>query len=98
VLGQTGQTLVDAAMRELAATGYLGNRLRQVAASYLIHDLAVTGAPALPGLSHSCWTTTSTATRATGFTLPVGVQIRGGAALILSSKPPPTTLMEPTSV
>jgi deoxyribodipyrimidine photo-lyase len=26
-------------MRELAATGYLGNRLRQVAASYLIHDL-----------------------------------------------------------
>ena len=37
--GQTGQTLVDAAMRELAATGYLGNRLRQVAASYLIHDL-----------------------------------------------------------
>jgi deoxyribodipyrimidine photo-lyase len=36
--GQTGQTLVDAAMRELAATGYLGNRLRQVA-SYLIHDL-----------------------------------------------------------
>jgi hypothetical protein len=37
--GQTGQPLVDAAMRELAATGYLGNRLRQVAASYLIHDL-----------------------------------------------------------
>ena len=27
-------------MRELAATGYLSNRLRQVAASYLIHDLA----------------------------------------------------------
>jgi len=38
--GQTGQPLVDAAMRELAATGYLSNRLRQVAASYLIHDLA----------------------------------------------------------
>ena len=37
--GQTGQPLVDAAMRELAATGYLSNRLRQVAASYLIHDL-----------------------------------------------------------
>ena len=37
--GQTGQPLVDAAMRELAATGYLGNRVRQVAASYLIHDL-----------------------------------------------------------
>lgn len=37
--GQTGQPLVDAAMRELAATGYLGNRLRQVAASYLIHEL-----------------------------------------------------------
>lgn len=37
--GATGEPLVDAAMRELAATGYLSNRLRQVAASYLIHDL-----------------------------------------------------------
>ena len=38
--GRTGQPLVDAAMRELAAIGYLSNRLRQVAASYLVHDLA----------------------------------------------------------
>jgi deoxyribodipyrimidine photo-lyase len=38
--GETGQPLVDAAMRELAATGYLSNRLRQVAASYLVNDLA----------------------------------------------------------
>ncbi|MBD9407211.1 DASH family cryptochrome [Acidovorax sp. ACV02] len=37
--GNTGQPLVDAAMRELAATGYLSNRLRQVVASYLIYDL-----------------------------------------------------------
>ena len=37
--GRTGEPLVDAAMRELAATGSLSNRLRQVAASYLIHDL-----------------------------------------------------------
>ncbi len=37
--GQTGQPLVDAGMHELAATGYLSNRLRQVTASYLIHDL-----------------------------------------------------------
>lgn len=37
--GQTSQPLVDAAMRELATTGYLSNRMRQVAASYLIHDL-----------------------------------------------------------
>ncbi len=37
--GQTGEPLVDAAMRELAATGYLSNRLRQVVASYLVHDL-----------------------------------------------------------
>ncbi|MFN7043093.1 MAG: DASH family cryptochrome [Acidovorax temperans] len=37
--GDTGQPLVDAAMRELAATGYLSNRLRQVAASYLLYDL-----------------------------------------------------------
>lgn len=37
--GATGQPLVDAGMRELAATGYLGNRMRQIVASYLIHDL-----------------------------------------------------------
>ena len=37
--GRTGDALVDAGMRELAATGYLSNRLRQNAASYLIHDL-----------------------------------------------------------
>ena len=37
--GQTGETLVDAAMRELAATGYLSNRLRQVVASFLVYDL-----------------------------------------------------------
>jgi len=35
----TGQSLVDAAMRELSATGYLSNRLRQVVASYLIYEL-----------------------------------------------------------
>lgn len=38
--GRTGQPFVDAGMRELAATGYLSNRMRQVVASYLIHDLA----------------------------------------------------------
>ena len=37
--GRTGEPLIDAAMRELATTGYLSNRLRQVVASYLIHDL-----------------------------------------------------------
>lgn len=37
--GQSGQPLIDAAMRELAATGCLSNRLRQVVASYLIYDL-----------------------------------------------------------
>jgi len=36
---RTGQPLVDAGMRELAATGWLSNRMRQVVASYLIHDL-----------------------------------------------------------
>ena len=37
--GMTGSDLVDAAMHELRATGYLSNRLRQVVASYLIYDL-----------------------------------------------------------
>lgn len=38
--GHTGTPLVDAAMRELRLTGYLSNRLRQVAASYWLHELA----------------------------------------------------------
>ncbi|WP_170073017.1 DASH family cryptochrome [Malikia granosa] len=37
--GRTGDALVDAGMRELSATGYLSNRLRQNVASYLVHDL-----------------------------------------------------------
>ena len=36
---RTGEPLVDAGMRELAATGWLSNRMRQVVASYLIYDL-----------------------------------------------------------
>jgi len=39
-LGRTGEPLVDAAMHELLATGYLSNRLRQVVASYLVYELA----------------------------------------------------------
>lgn len=38
--GLTGHPFVDAGLRELAATGYVSNRLRQVTASYLVHDLA----------------------------------------------------------
>jgi len=37
--GTTGESIVDAGLRELNATGYLSNRLRQVVASYLICDL-----------------------------------------------------------
>ena len=37
--GNTGESIVDAGMRELSLTGYLSNRLRQVVASYLIYDL-----------------------------------------------------------
>ena len=37
--GQTGNKLIDAGMRELAATGYSSNRMRQILASYLIHEL-----------------------------------------------------------
>ena len=37
--GQTGCALVDAGMRELAATGYLSNRMRQIVASHWLHDM-----------------------------------------------------------
>ena len=36
--GNTGEPLVDAAMRELRATGFTGNRARQIVASYLTKD------------------------------------------------------------
>ncbi len=38
--GKTGEPLVDAGMRELAATGYVSNRMRQILASYLVNELA----------------------------------------------------------
>jgi deoxyribodipyrimidine photo-lyase len=37
--GNTGQRLIDAGMRELEATGYLSNRMRQIVASYWIYDM-----------------------------------------------------------
>ncbi len=39
--GQTGYPIVDAAMRQLNQTGYMHNRLRMVAASFLIKDLLI---------------------------------------------------------
>jgi len=38
-LGNTGESLIDAGMRELQKTGYLSNRMRQVVASYWIYDM-----------------------------------------------------------
>jgi deoxyribodipyrimidine photo-lyase len=39
--GRTGYPLVDAAMRQLNATGFMHNRLRMVAASFLCKDLGL---------------------------------------------------------
>ena len=39
--GRTGYPLVDAAMRQLDATGYMHNRLRMVVASFLCKDLGI---------------------------------------------------------
>jgi deoxyribodipyrimidine photo-lyase len=39
--GRTGYALVDAGMRELAATGFMHNRARMVVASFLVKDLLV---------------------------------------------------------
>ncbi|MFO1322854.1 MAG: deoxyribodipyrimidine photo-lyase [Burkholderiales bacterium] len=39
--GSTGYPIVDAAMRQLNATGYMHNRLRMIAASFLVKDLHV---------------------------------------------------------
>lgn len=39
--GRTGYPLVDAAMRELAATGWMHNRVRMVVASFLVKDCLI---------------------------------------------------------
>ena len=39
--GRTGFPLIDAAMRQLNDTGYMHNRLRMLAASFLVKDLHV---------------------------------------------------------
>lgn len=39
--GRTGYPLVDAGMRELAATGWMPNRVRMVTASFLVKDLLI---------------------------------------------------------
>lgn len=39
--GRTGYPIVDAAMRQLTATGWLHGRLRMVAASFLVKDLLI---------------------------------------------------------
>jgi deoxyribodipyrimidine photo-lyase len=39
--GRTGYPLVDAAMRQLSFTGFMHNRLRMVAASFLVKDLGL---------------------------------------------------------
>jgi deoxyribodipyrimidine photo-lyase len=39
--GRTGYPIVDAAMRQLNAAGYMHNRLRMIAASFLVKDLHV---------------------------------------------------------
>lgn len=40
-LGQTGYPIVDAAMRQLNSEGWIHNRLRMIAASFLVKDLHV---------------------------------------------------------
>jgi deoxyribodipyrimidine photo-lyase len=39
--GRTGYAIVDAAMAQINATGYMHNRLRMVAASFLVKDLGI---------------------------------------------------------
>jgi len=40
-MGETGEPFVDANMKELLLTGYMSNRGRQNAASFLIHDMGI---------------------------------------------------------
>ena len=51
--GRTGYPVVDAAMRQLAATGWMHNRARMIVGSFLTKDLSRTGARA----SATSWST-----------------------------------------
>ena len=39
--GNTGNEFIDAIMNELRCTGFISNRARQIAASYLVHDMNI---------------------------------------------------------
>ncbi len=41
IAGRTGYPIVDAAMRQLSATGWIHNRLRMIVASFLVKDLLI---------------------------------------------------------
>lgn len=58
--GETGEPLIDAGLHELAATGFVSNRMRQILASHFIHTLGGdwrAGAAAFESLliDHDCY-------------------------------------------
>ena len=86
--GRTGYPVVDAAMRQLRATGFVHNRARMIAASFLTKDLLLDWRRARPS---SC-ATSSTATwppttaAGSGRPAPARTRSRGSASSTRSSR------------
>jgi deoxyribodipyrimidine photo-lyase len=64
--GRTGYPLVDAAMAQINQTGYMHNRLRMVAASFLVKDLGIDWRWGEPTLRKTSTTSTWRPTTAAG--------------------------------
>lgn len=64
--GTTGYPIVDAGMRQLAATGWMHNRVRMIVASFLVKDLLVDWRWGKPTFVACWWTATPPRTSATG--------------------------------
>ena len=53
--GETGYPIVDAAMRQLNATGWMHNRLRMISASFLVKDLLIDWRAGSAISCRNCW-------------------------------------------
>ncbi|KAL2896814.1 Cryptochrome DASH chloroplastic/mitochondrial [Bienertia sinuspersici] len=64
--GKTGYPLIDANMKELATTGFMSNRGRQIVCSFLVRDMGIDWRMGQSGLRHVSWITTLVLTMETG--------------------------------
>ena len=98
--GRTGIPIVDAGMRQLWQTGWMHNRVRMIAASFLVKHLLISWqAKARPGSGTRWWTPISPAMppAGSGSREPASTPSRSSACSIPSPKARNSTQTAPTS-